>query len=378
VESNNAGSSQSALHDRPDEFSIEMLPAGHGDCLLLRYGSGSRSCAVLIDGGPYHCYPALQRRMSAFPEGLQLVVVTHVDADHTEGIVKLLQDASVSLPIRDLWFNGWRHLQPGSGTLSPVTGEYLGACIESRMLPWNLAFRGEAVATDPQLFPVIELEGGLRLTVFSPPRPALVRLRRIWERTLLQEGLAPGSSRDATTRMESSRRFGRHRTLEGFSLDEMAREEENSDDSVVNGSSIALLAEFEGNRVLLAGDSHPTVLERGIRAWLASRQFNKLRLNAFKLSHHGSEKSLTNSLLRLLDCRNYLISTNGSYFGHPDDRAIARVIRHGGPRVALHFNYRQTMNRFWDDSELRKRENFQVFFPDDNDGLKVDLNNSPA
>jgi len=358
----------------PRRFNIEMAPAAHGDCLLLQYGSNSISHRVLIDGGPYQCYPALAQRIIQHADGLQLLVVTHVDADHVEGIVKLLQDSSLAVPIREVWFNGWRQIQPFSDTLGPITGEYLSALITDHSLPWNCAFGGKAVATDPPVYPVVELEGGLSLTVLSPSRVALTRLRRIWERTVQQEGLTPGSARDAERHMALSRRFGRHGILSGFNMDELAWEAETSDDSIVNGSSIALLAEFEDHRVLLAGDAHPTVLEKAIRALLASRQLAKLRLNAFKLSHHGSERSITNSLLRLLDCHNFLISTNGSYFGHPDDRAIARVIRHGGPGVVLHFNYRQADSRFWDDSELRKRENFQVVYPDDNNGLIVDLN----
>ena len=358
-------------------FSIEMVPAGHGDCLLMQYGSSSKPFRVLIDGGPYYCYSALLDRMRKFPEGLQLLVATHVDADHVEGIVKLLQDSSLTLPIRDVRFNGWHQIEPISEILSPVTGEYLSALIVANSLPWNFAFAGKAVTTHPPAYSVIELEGGLSLTVLAPPQLALTRLGRIWARTLREQGLIPGSSRDAQKHMALSRRFGIHKILGGFDMSALAEEAENSDDSIVNGSSIALLAEFEGRRVLLAGDSHPTVLEQGVRGWLASRQLAKMRLTAFKISHHGSEKSITNSLLKLLDCRNYLISTNGSYFGHPDDRAIARVIRHGGPGVVLHFNYSHAENRFWNDNEVRKREGFQVVYPHNSEGLDVDLNACP-
>jgi len=130
----------------------------------------------------------------------------------------------------------------------------------------------------------------------------------------------------------------------------------------VNGSSIALLAEFEGRRLLLGGDAQPTVLERAIRAWLKTHNQVKVHLDAFKIAHHGSKGSITNSLLKLLDCQNYLFSTNGKYFQHPDE-AVARVIRHGGPNPALHFNYQRPESRFWNDDNLQKRENFRVFYP---------------
>lgn len=358
-------------------FEIGMAPAGHGDCLLLRYGAPQNPFVVLIDGGPYHCYPGLRRRIEELSDGLQLLVVTHVDADHVEGIVKLLQDSLLNIPIHDVWYNGWRHLQPDSTTLGPVAGEYLSALLTDRVLSWNRAFQGQAVSAGPVTYPVVKIAGGLTLTVLSPTPVALQRLRRVWVRAVLEAGLIPGSAREAAGHMARSRRFGRHEVLSSLNLDSLSREAESSDDSPVNGSSIALLAEFGDRRILLAGDAHPDVLEQAVRGWLTLNHQARLQLDAFKLAHHGSERNITCSLLNLLECDNYLISTNGDYFGHPDDEAIARVIRHGGPRVRLHFNYPQPRSRFWDDPEIREREKFQVVYPDDGNGLKVDLNSSP-
>ncbi len=353
-----------------------MVPAGHGDCILLQYGTRLQSHWVLVDGGPIHSYPALRQRIQSCTRTLQLLVVTHVDSDHVDGIVRLLQDSSVNLIVRDIWFNGWRQLRPCTGTLGPVAGEYLSALIAKRALRWNAAFGCAAVATTPPSYPVVELEDGLKLTVLSPTRPALDRLSRIWARTVQREGLAPGCTRDAYEHLVSSHRFGRHTVLGGLNIDDLSREAEISDDSTANGSSIALIAEFQGKRVLLAGDSHPSILEQAIRTLLGLNGQPRLTLEAFKLAHHGSKGSITNSLLKLLDCHNYLISTNGDYFGHPDDEAVARVVRHGGPGVQLYFNYRQAASRFWDDSELRKREGFQVIYPSGDNGLKIQLDKS--
>jgi beta-lactamase superfamily II metal-dependent hydrolase len=327
-------------------FSVEMLPAGHGDCVLLRYGRGSEPYFVLIDGGPYDCYSALRSRLVALGRRIELLVVTHVDADHVEGIVKLLQDSRLALQIKDIWFNGWRHLEAKSHTLGPVAGEYLSTLISRHSLPWNEAFDGGPVVADPPVFPTVDLEGGLTITVLSPSKLGLHRLRSRWARSVAEEGLVPGSTRGVLAHMSSSRRFGGHKVLAGINLDRLSREAERSDESIVNGSSIALLAEFEGRRLLLGGDAQPTVLERAIRAWLKTHNQVKLHLDAFKIAHHGSKGSITNSLLKLLDCQNYLFSTNGKYFQHPDDEAVARVIRHGGPNPALHFNYQRPESRF--------------------------------
>jgi hypothetical protein len=126
------------------------------------------------------------------------------------------------------------------------------------------------------------------------------------------------------------------------------------DTSVANGSSIALLAEFDEHAILLTGDAHADVLAKSITALQQARgrKNEKLKLDALKLSHHGSAGGTTVELLALLDCQRYLVSSNGNIFSHPDREAMARVILHGGKRPTLCFNYRSPLNNLWDATEL--------------------------
>ncbi len=48
-------------------FRIEMLPAAHGDCLWLEWGSDDKIHRTLIDGGPAHTYPILRQRLEDLP-----------------------------------------------------------------------------------------------------------------------------------------------------------------------------------------------------------------------------------------------------------------------------------------------------------------------
>ncbi|BBX66544.1 ComEC/Rec2 family competence protein [Mycolicibacterium psychrotolerans] len=67
-------------------FSVEMLPAGHGDCLWIEYGDPVRR--VLVDGGPYYSYKHLRARIERLDptdRHFELLIITHVDADHIEG-----------------------------------------------------------------------------------------------------------------------------------------------------------------------------------------------------------------------------------------------------------------------------------------------------
>src|ERR1041384_620536 len=96
-------------------FRIEMLPAKHGDALLIEYGV-NRTRRILIDGGPLQAYPAIEKRLSEIPLGdqrVELLVVTHVDTDHVEGIIRLMAMPKQKWPIdiKEVWFNGWRHIE---------------------------------------------------------------------------------------------------------------------------------------------------------------------------------------------------------------------------------------------------------------------------
>jgi glyoxylase-like metal-dependent hydrolase (beta-lactamase superfamily II) len=91
--------------------------AGTGDCLLLTSTEGSH---VLIDGGPsrnnfeQRVAPTLNWIHSQGGK-LDLVVVTHIDDHHIDGILYLLklQDRRNPIPsIRALWHNSW----PASAT----------------------------------------------------------------------------------------------------------------------------------------------------------------------------------------------------------------------------------------------------------------------
>src|SRR5690606_8585225 len=118
-------------------FRLEMLPAAHGDCLWVEYGDGHTVNRVLIDGGPAHTYPALRERILHLPAGHRrfgLLIVTHIDADHIEGVIRLLQDApALGCRFERIWFNGWEQLNrvpdPAGLPLGAMQGEYLSLLI---------------------------------------------------------------------------------------------------------------------------------------------------------------------------------------------------------------------------------------------------------
>jgi len=144
---------------------IEMLPAAQGDCLWIEYGSKTKPRRILIDGGTTGSIKPLVERVKALPAGdrrFELLVVTHVDADHIAGVLKFLETPRLGLSIGEIWFNAYKHLLTKSETFGPAQGEKLSADIVAGKIPWNAKFRGQAVKIpDKGRVPVKRFPGGL-------------------------------------------------------------------------------------------------------------------------------------------------------------------------------------------------------------------------
>ena len=146
------------------------------------------------------------------------------------------------------------------------------------------------------------------------------------------------------------------------------------DTAEANGSSIALLVEHEGKRCLLAADAYPGVLLESFERLFAERGDEALRVDAMKVSHHGSRGNTTWPLLYRVECGRYLFSTDGSVFGHPDDECVSRVIAHGSPSPSLYFNYRCERTEAWSDPALARSLGYTATYPASADaGLRVEL-----
>ncbi len=374
-------------------FDIEMLPAGHGDSLLLAYGDPARPHYVLIDGGPYTAFSSrdkqrltLQRRIQQLlPDcgRIELLVITHVDADHIEAPVCLLGSLPANLQIGQVWFNDLSHLQ--NGWLGPEQGEMLSALLQETLhLPWNTSFGGKAVACSATSAPpTTHLEDGLQLTVLSPTPEKMTALvpewERAWKEAVKEAGAAPANEQErrqlALKLLRESRL--RPRQTDGWLGDPVAlygSEPFEEDQTLPNGSSIALLVEYQdaydggkAKSCLFAGDAHPSVLAGSLQRLLAARGgAGALEVGAFKLPHHGSKNNLSPELLSLVKTGNYLLSSNGSYYAHPHPQAIARLLKAnqaGWDEIVLWFNYRSQQTEIWDDNELRQRYHYRTHYP---------------
>jgi hypothetical protein len=366
-------------------FQLELLPAGQGDCLWIEYGPECNPHVVIVDGGVNTTFAALEERIGlalkqrdASELHVALLAVTHLDNDHIQGILKLLNESQHRVTFGDIWFNGNRQLielpRPAyDGTTDALGSEAndalgfdeadaLSAILAAGELPWNESFGGAAVVVPPHgALPNRELDGGLKLTLLGPSTARLRELSLVWPSVLeaytLQErtGVAeePG---DALGRRDS--------------WPPTWNDYESWDKKEANGSSIVLLVEYGDTACLLTGDAFAADIVTHIDRFKIERGISgQLPLAALKMSHHGSARNNSRQLIESVKCGSYLISTNGAQHKHPDHQALLRVLRYSSLPPCLAFNYEAETTRMWrDDPAAVERIGFRPYqtkYPDE-------------
>ena len=340
-------------------FSIDMLPADHGDCLIATYGTGKKLSRILIDCGTTGTVDRLQARLRTLKPRIKkfdLFVLTHIDADHIGGSIDFFNEGAGGLTFEDVWFNGWKHLP--RKRLSARQGEIFTTLIEDNRLPWNEWMNGKAILLKGGSLPTTTLNGGMKITLLSPTRKKLESLSSVWQKELDKHGFG-----DDKARKRYYRQFLAGTTPTMSNVERLANSKFSPDSSKPNGSSIAFLAEYKGKRVLFSGDAHDSVLKSSIAKLLAETGDERLKLDAFKLPHHGSRANVSADVLKMLDCKHYLVSTSGAQFRHPDGEAMARVVVHGGEQPILHFNYRTKYNEFWGKTSAQRKFGHRTKYP---------------
>ncbi len=354
-------------------FSIHMLPALFGDCLWVDYGKASDPKVILIDAGTAGTWKPLRKKTedrikeSGNRLEIELFVVTHVDRDHIGGAVKFLAELhTLDVTVKELWFNGWHHL---NRSIPPLKKDGLGAkdgeelmalLVDSPVVAWNGRFgRKATVVPDAGPLPSFEVEG-MVITLLSPNQAKLDALVPEWLDELAKAKLMPG---EAYVVKPPSDVLGK------LPVQVLAGHPFEIDTAAANGSSIAFLATYEGKTVLFGADAHPDILVRNLARVDPSLLAGGIA--ALKMSHHGSKGNTNDELVRMLSATHYLVSTNGSIFGHPDDQAIARVLTLGPKGMQLHFNYREATNSRWAEEQAALK--FKAHYGNDAEGLTVTL-----
>lgn len=255
---------------------FSSLPALNGDAFVIN----DNSSTILIDGGTSNTYGQIIKNLGN--KEPQAIFITHVDNDHIGGIINLILKSDINITNTNFYMN-----HPDLAT------RYTGSKVsykEGDTLKSLLDLKGK------QFNPVIsgfqKKIGDFLITALSPTNDDHKELLVNWNASKI--------IKDSKTTY-------------------LTRQKNNGD--IINKSSIVLLIEKNNKSILLLGDSHTDVVCTALREKGYSES-TPIKLDLLKLSHHGSKNNIDSTLLNLIDCTDFYISTNGGRHNHPDHETI--------------------------------------------------------
>lgn len=306
---------------------VELVKAKKGDCLLLHYGEPNDPALSLIDGGPPGVYrdflePRLaelreERGADGTPLSLELVMVSHIDQDHIAGVLNLLnavdrargRHADEPYEIGRLWHNGFKSLT-GAGDDSVKTAEAIsdplpeaaaviasvGEGVDTSAVATRLGIPRNEKSEDGDLVLAgasRTLPGGLKLTVLGPTAERVKDLREEWAKEV---GIDPDELVPAAIQ-----------------------------ETISNLSSMIVVAEYKGKRILLTGDAASEDILPGLERTGLLDDDGRAHFDVLKMPHHGSKESVVDpDLLGPVTADHYAISGNGEH-GNPELETLRAI-----------------------------------------------------
>jgi hypothetical protein len=324
-------------------FTLEALQAAHGDALLLHYGPADDLKLAVVDAGPAGIFkssvrPRLEEiRAQRAPDAtltLDYVLVSHIDDDHIHGVTDMTKElvAAADAPgdppfaIDNLWHNAFddvvgddqvQAVAPAAAmaAMEAAAGAPEGLSRESTLVLASVG-QGDQLRRDADrlscvvnadltllLAPTdVDMGNGLKATIVGPLKDQLEALQAEWDEYVTKK---------------------QHAGPE----DHAAAIASYLDDSVHNLSSIVVLLELEGKRMLLTGDARGDYVLQGLKAAGALDQ--PLHLDVLKVPHHGSNRDVEVDFFEQVTADHYVISADGKY-GNPDPETLDMIAKARG------------------------------------------------
>ena len=328
---------------------------------------------------------------------VDLIVVTHIDGDHISGIIKLLEEDKLPIEVKNIWYNGYRHVQSivkvskdpetfvhknickESNTeckpISAKQGCTLSALIAQKGLAWNEPTNGGVIKA-PMTIPF----GDATIHILSPSEDDIDNLGDFWRKRLIKDGLLKKEHSEeywddafefCLSKDKPGFHFHEQKVSKSYDLEKMKETPYEADDSVTNGSSVVFVLETGEKRMLFLGDAHAETVMKLLIA-LYGEKNTPIEFDAVKLSHHGSYNNNSPKLLSMIACDRWLISTNGDKYNHPDMPTLAHIItRNAG--CQLFFNYKLPVGDELCKAAYHEKHDFKIVSPEDGGGIVLTI-----
>jgi len=317
---------------------IYILKAYHGDCFLIKtFNLEGRAFNILIDGGPSPTFNFAIRSALKEISVLDLIILTHIDSDHIGGLISFAENSRFTeIDTKKLWVNCANLLPVGpSGELITYDqGVLLEQWLIDRKVP---KYKFSEMVTKDLGYICNE---GLCFELLSPTPAILDAVTANWPE-LSQDYRDKLSAIEITNNAPSQIGKGALTDLAAVPF----RPAKTVDRDLFNAMSIAFVLRTPDLSLLLLADSRTEVISASLTALGYNDSDNKLKVDYVKVSHHGSKNNTSSEVLDMIDCANFIFSTNGGSgrAKHPDRETIARILYHSKrdktKPIKLYFNY---------------------------------------
>jgi beta-lactamase superfamily II metal-dependent hydrolase len=314
------------------KLEIKIYKVKCGDCFYIRYISDKKVINIFIDAGYAGTYKKTFRNdvkdIIKNGEKIDLFVITHIDQDHIKGMTPFIKEFGIDI-IEELWFN-----HPEKFEVRESNTEINVSVKQGINLRDYFQSRGRNI-TKVMAMNEFTLFESIKFQILSPNQKALNKFQNDWEAEERQEIEKKQKRQIEIDVSSTSNDYNK-------SVDELISTPFNEDDDSYNGSSIAFLLSVGKFQALFCADAHPSIIYESLER-LRYTKTNPLKIDFLKVSHHGSKKNLSNELLSVLNCQNFVFSANGINRDNlPNKETLARIVkdisRNQEERLYLYFN----------------------------------------
>ncbi len=334
------------------DVTLRAVRAKHGDALILF----TENSVMLIDGGPSGVYRQFLRKElkklkdERSPEHalpIDLMMVSHIDADHIDGILDLTdelieaqdEERTPLVKVSKLWHNSFADFVLGSSDTADKSTSVAGVFEdnfsnilqdEGSQLVLASVAQGRQLRLDAERLGIlqnVEFDGKIAksghdarefgdfsVRVIGPGEEEIEDLREKWKSELPKILQREAEAETAAASL---------------------------DKSVSNLASIVAVIDTNGKSILTMGDARADMTYQ----WLGNAglldENGKVHFDLIKLGHHGSVRNIDKEFIANVTANHYVISGDGGH-GNPDPKTLDMIFAErgdSGGEYKIHLTY---------------------------------------
>lgn len=336
---------------------IEFLKAGTGDCILINHNSKN----ILIDGGNESTYLISKYyEIKSQNERIDYLIISHHDDDHIKGILDLFKEIETrneDAIIDNVIFNSPTKILSKVDTVSESNllsykqaNELEKHLFNHSKINWETSLNTKNI--EAKLFQLFN-DQNLTFRIFSPNQESLKEYANNKGAYLTSDFRCDWESPISTLIK---------------SIDDTSQDKSSS-----NSTSVVLFMTYRDNHYLFTADVTPIRLNQIIDE--LKEQNSTINFEIIKLPHHASYRSLNSQILQKINCRNFVVSTNGKKHFLPNKRAFVKIYnnRKSNEIINFFFNYGEVIGNLKIPKKEEKKYNLNLVSNNKNDGYAFSI-----